>query len=102
MSRLLRARKAAGLALGDLVAVSGGRDGWVAALSSLPDGGMWLVVGNAAQRRRTLSVPLPRPARSVRDAAPDASLTAPRLADGGRAVEVELDGRQCRHVLLEK
>lgn len=102
VSRLLRARKAAGLALGDLVAVSGGRDGWVAALSSLPDGGMWLVVGNAAPRRRRLSVPLSRPARSARDAAPDASLTAPRLADGGRAVEVELDGRQCRHVLLEK
>lgn len=102
VSRLLLVRKATGLALGELVAVSGGGDGWAAAVSSLPDGGMWLVVGNAAPRRRALSVPLPRPARSARDAAPDASRTAPRLADGGRAVEVELDGRQCRHVLLEE
>ncbi|WP_301097924.1 hypothetical protein [uncultured Desulfovibrio sp.] len=102
VSRLLLARKATGLALGELVAVSGGRDGWVATVSSLPEGGMWLVVGNASPRRRALSVPLPRPARSARDAAPDASGRAPRLAAGGRAVEVELDGRQCRHVLLEK
>lgn len=101
VGRLLRARKAAGLALGELVTVSGGREGWVAALSSLPEGGMWLVVGNVAPRRRTLSVPLPRPARSAGEAAPGTPGPAPRLADGGRAVEVELDGRQCRHVLLE-
>lgn len=102
VSRLLLARKASGLALGELAAVSGGGDGWVAAVSSLPEGGMWLVVGNASPRRRTLSVALPRAARSAREATPDASGPAPRLAHGGRAVEVELDGRQCRHVLLEK
>ena len=103
VSRLLLARKASGLALGELVAVNGGRDGWVAALSALPDGGYWLTVGNASAKRRSISVPLPRAVASARDAAPDAAgLAPPRLAAGGRSVEVELDGRQCRHVLLGK
>lgn len=103
VSRLLLARKAAGLALGSLVGVCGGKDGWVAAVSSLPEGGMWLVVGNVSPRRRTLSVPLPLAAASARDVAEGTpGLATPRLADDGRAVEVELDGRQCRHVLLGK
>ena len=102
-SRLLLVRKAAGLAQGELLAVSGGKDGWLAATSSLPDGGMWLVVGNVAQQRRRLVVLLPQKAARARDAEPDrGGLAAPRLVNGGRAVEVELDGRQCRHVLLEK
>ena len=105
VSRLLLARKASGLALGELVAVSGGRDGWLAALSALPDGGYWLTVGNASAKRRSISVPLPRAVASARDAAgaaDAAGLAPPRLAAGGRSVEVELDGRQCRHVLLGK
>ncbi|MBD5647762.1 MAG: hypothetical protein HDQ89_09185 [Desulfovibrio sp.] len=104
VSRLLLARKASGLALGELVAVNGGRDGWVAALSALPDGGYWLTVGNASAKRRSISVPLPRAVASARDAAgaDAAGLAPPRLSAGGRGVEVELDGRQCRHVLLGK
>lgn len=105
VSRLLLARKASALALGELSAVSGGRDGWVAALSALPDGGMWLTVGNASPKRRSITVPLPRAVASARDAAgaaDAAGLAPPRLAAGGRSVEVELDGRQCRHVLLGK
>ncbi len=105
VSGLLLARKASGLALGELVAVSGGRDGWLAALSALPGGGLWLTVGNASPTRRSLTVPLPRAAASARDAAGAADmggLAPPRLTAGGRSVEVELDGRQCRHVLLEK
>ena len=102
VARLLLARKASGLALGELVAVSGGRDGWAAAVSSLPDGGMWVVAGNASPRRRTVSIPLPRAAASARDAAPGAAgLEPPRLA-GARSLELVLDGRQCRHVLLGK
>ncbi|MDE6735375.1 MAG: hypothetical protein K2J64_07930, partial [Desulfovibrio sp.] len=101
VGRLLLARKASGLALGRLVAVSGGQDGWLAALSALPEGGMWLTVGNASPKRRTLTLPLPESVVSAADAA-EASpgLAPPRLGDGGRSVEVELDARQCRHVLL--
>lgn len=103
VSGLLLARKASGLALGELLAVSGGREGWLAAVSALPDGGMWLVAGNASARRRTVSIPLPRRAASARDVAgaPDTAGAPPRLGASGRSVELELDGRQCRHVLLE-
>lgn len=101
VGRLLLARKASGLALGRLVAVSGGPDGWLAAISSLPEGGMWLTVGNASPKRRTLTLQLPQSVGSATDAAEAApGLAPPRLGARGRSVEVELDGRQCRHVLL--
>lgn len=100
VSRLLLARKASGLALGELVSVAGGREGWVAAVSSLPGGGLWLVAGNASGRPRKVTVPLPRAMARASDAG-EAGLAPPRLTAGGRSVELELDGRQCRHVLLE-
>ena len=102
VSRLLLVRKAKGLALGQLLAVSGGKDGWTAALSSLPAGGWWLVAGNASPQRRKALISLPQPASRASDAVPDTALAAPRLVNGGRVLELELDGRQCRHVLLEK
>ena len=97
VARLLRARSEAGLARGALVAVLAGEPGCVAVLSALPQGGYWLFAANFSDRKRTLTLNLPAgvTAGSARDV-PDGQS---RPLDG-RALVLDLEARQSRHVLL--
>ena len=62
-------RRMAGLAGGRLVQVTTGPTGCVAALSSLPGGGYWLLAANFSDKKQHLACPLPAdaqgPARDV-------------------------------------
>ena len=95
IARLLQARRATGLASGRLVQVVNGPAGCVATLSSLPGGGYWLLAANFSERKQHLACPLPAGAQGpARDVLSGQSLPT------GRAVEIDLDARQARHILL--
>lgn len=65
-------------------------------LSSLPDGGWWLLAGNFSGQKRLFPISLPAgiQARAARD--PDGNTV--KLS--GRKLEIELDARRACHVLL--
>ena len=96
IARILQGRKAAGLAGGRLVQISTGAPGCVASLSALPGGGYWLLAANFSEKKQHLVCPLPAdaqgPARDV--------LNGQSISMAGRAVEIDLEARQARHVLL--
>ncbi len=95
IARLLRTRRATGLASGRLVQVISGPSGCVATLSSLPDGGYWLLAANFSDRKQHVACPLPAGAQGpARDVLSGLSLPT------GRTVEIDLDARQARHILL--
>ncbi len=95
VARLLQARRATGLASGRLVQVVNGPPGCVATLSSLPGGGYWLLAANFSDRKQHLACPLPAGAQGpARDVLSGQSLPM------GRAVEIDLDARQARHIVL--
>lgn len=95
IARLLQARRATGLASGRLVQVTSGPSGCVATVSSLPGGGYWLLAANFSDRKHHLACPLPAGAQGpARDVLSGLSLPT------GRAVEIDLDARQARHILL--
>ena len=96
-ARLLRARHQAGLAQGTLLAVLPGPPGCLAVLSSLPDGGGWLLAANFSAQKRLfpLSLPAGIQARAARDLSNGTSV---RLS--GRNLEIKLEGREARHLLL--
>ena len=96
IARILQGRKAAGLAGGRLVQISTGAPGCVASLSALPGGGYWLLAANFSEKKQHIVCPLPAdaqgPARDV--------LNGQSISMAGRAVEIDLEARQARHVLL--
>ena len=96
IARILQGRKAAGLAGGRLVQITAGAPGCVASLSALPGGGYWLLAANFSDKKQHLVCPLPAdaqgPARDV--------LNGQSISKAGRAVEIDLEARQARHVLL--
>ena len=93
---LLQARRAAGLAGGRLVQVYSGPAGCIATLSALPGGGYWLLAANFSDRKQKFSCNLPADAtRGARDV-----LGSRPVSATGRSLEIELDARQARHVLL--
>ena len=96
IARILQGRKAAGLAGGRLVQISSGAPGCVASLSALPGGGYWLLAANFSEKKQHIVCPLPAdaqgPARDV--------LNGQSISMAGRAVEIDLEARQARHVLL--
>ncbi|WP_206214227.1 hypothetical protein [Desulfovibrio sp. ZJ369] len=96
-ARLLRARHQAGLAQGTLLAVLPGPPGCLAVLSSLPDGGWWLLAANFSAQKRAVPLSLPAgiQARAARDMGDGTAVTL-----SGRTLEIELDAREARHVLL--
>lgn len=95
IARLLQTRRATGLASGRLVQVVSGPAGCVATLSSLPGGGYWLLAANFSDRKQHLACPLPAGAQGpARDVLNGQSLPT------GRAVEIDLEARQARHILL--
>lgn len=102
MARLLRARRDAGLAEGKLLAVFSGPPGCVAVLSALPSGGCWLLAANFSAEKRIFPLALPAgiTARTVRDIGGGQDLSS-ALTRNGHGLELELDGRHSRHVLLD-
>lgn len=102
MARLLRARRDAGLAEGKLLAVFSGPPGCVAVLSALPSGGCWLLAANFSAEKRIFPLALPAgiTARTVRDIGGGQDLSS-TLTRNGHGLELELDGRHSRHVLLD-
>ena len=96
LARILQSRKAAGLAGGRLIQVSTGPTGCVASLSALPGGGYWLLAANFSDKKQHLVCPLPAdaqgPARDVQN--------GQSISKAGRALEIDLEARQARHVLL--
>ena len=102
MARLLRARRDAGLAEGKLLAVFSGPPGCVAVLSALPSGGCWLLAANFSAEKRIFPLTLPSgiAAREARDIGGGQDLSS-ALTRNGHGLELELDGRHSRHVLLD-
>ncbi len=102
MGRLLRARRDAGLAEGKLLAVFSGPPGCVAVLSALPSGGCWLLAANFSAEKRIFPLTLPSgiAARAARDIGGGQDLSS-ALTRNGHGLELELDGRHSRHVLLD-
>ena len=102
MARLLRARRDAGLAEGKLLAVFSGPPGCVAVLSALPSGGRWLLAANFSAEKRIFPLTLPSgiAARAARDIGGGQDLSS-ALTRNGHGLELELDGRHSRHVLLD-
>ena len=96
IARILQGRKSAGLAGGRLVQVTTGPSGCVATLSSLPGGGYWLLAANFSDKKQHIVCPLPAdaqgPARDVQ--------SGQSISKAGRALEIDLEARQARHVLL--
>lgn len=92
---LLRARRDAGLAGGRVTEIFSGPPGCVGVLSALPGGGYWLLAANFSGKRQRLACALPAAARSAREAP-----SGPNLPMQGRTVELDLDARQSRHILL--
>ena len=76
--------------------ISSGAPGCVASLSALPGGGYWLLAANFSEKKQHIVCPLPAdaqgPARDV--------LNGQSISMAGRAVEIDLEARQARHVLL--
>lgn len=95
LAALLRARRDAGLAGGRVVNIYSGPSGCVGVLSALPGGGYWLLAANFSNKSQRLACALPAPARGARDI-----LKGQNLPVQGRTVELDLDARQSRHVLL--
>ena len=96
IARILQSRKAAGLASGRLVQVTSGAAGCVATLSALPGGGYWLFAANFSDKKQHIVCPLPADAQGPgRDV-----LSGQSISKAGRAVEIDLEARQARHVLL--
>lgn len=96
IGRILQGRRAAGLAGGRLVQVTTGPTGCVATLSSLPGGGYWLLAANFSDKKQHIVCPLPAdaqgPARDVQ--------SGQSMSKAGRALEIDLEARQARHVQL--
>lgn len=97
VARLLQVRRETGLAQGKLLTVLPGPPGCLAVLSTLPGGGNWLLAANFSGKKQTFSITLPPTvvARSARDA-----LEGQNLPLHGRGLNLDLDARQSRHVLL--
>ena len=99
MSRVMRVRQKSGLAEGSLLAVLSGPSGCIAVFSRLPDGRHWLLATNFSAERRLFPVRLP--AGVAADVARDV-LDHQILPLHGGMLELVLDARQSRHILLGK
>lgn len=94
-ARLLAARRAAGLAGGKMLAVMSGPPGCVAVLSALPGGGHWLLAANFSDHGQRLVCTLPAVASG-----PARDLDGKPVVLRDRALEVDLDAREARHILV--
>lgn len=95
IARLLQARRAAALAGGRLVEVTNGPKGCITTLSSLPGGGYWLLAANFSDQKHRFACPLPAGAQG-----PAHDVLSGQSLPTGRTLEIDLDARQARHILL--
>ena len=95
LAALLRARRDAGLAGGRVTEIFSGPPGCVGVLSALPGGGYWLLAANFSGKRQRIACTVPAAARAAHQAP-----NGPNLPMQGRIVELDLDARQSRHILL--
>lgn len=95
LAALLRARRDAGLAGGRVTEIFSGPPGCIGVLSTLPGGGYWLLAANFSGKRQRLACALPAAARAAHEVP-----SGPNLPVQGRTVELDLDSRQSRHILL--
>ena len=95
LAALLRARRDAGLAGGRVTEIFSGPPGCVGVLSTLPGGGYWLLAANFSGKRQRIACTVPAAARTAHE-----TPTGPKLPLQGRTVELDLDARQSRHILL--
>lgn len=96
VSRVLLFRAKSGLALGTLQSAHGGKDGWVAALSQLPDGSLWLCAANYGSGQKMASIKLPFAPQKAIEAQSGAEIDCLR----GTKTELTLDGNAVRHVIF--
>ena len=94
-ARLLTARRAAGLAAGKALAVISGPPGCLAVLSALPSGGYWLLTANFSDHGQRFVCTLPAAASGTAQ-----DLDGRAVVRQGRALEVDLDAREARHILV--
>jgi hypothetical protein len=94
---LLQARRQSGLYKGDLEAVTRGPAGCLAVVSRLPDKGRWVLASNFTRERQNFSLRLSQGigAQNARDA-----VSGEVLSVQDNRLEVRLDARQSRHLLL--
>lgn len=95
-SAILRTRAKSGLALGKLKNAAGGAEGWTSALSSLPDGGLWLCAANYSRQKKKLELRLPFAPGEARDARTGEIIDCFE----GVKVELTLDGNAVRNVIF--
>lgn len=98
LKKLLVARKKNALALGR-VAVVKNSNASSAILTSLPDGGYWLMGTNFSKVKETLNVPLPRACKTAFDVLTGENLSE-NLKSGGQKFALKLDGHKGRHVIF--
>lgn len=92
---LLEARKAAGLAEGELVQAIPGAKKTLGLLTKLPDGGYWLLAMNLGEQPEGFSIRLPQAANGVR-VFPETK----KHSLEGRNFNLALDGTQCVNVVF--
>lgn len=97
LSALLKARRENNLAAGSLCSITEGKNGAIAILSALPEGGYWLMACNFGANGEKLEISLPRKGLAARDILSGQNLSA---ASASGKLPLSLDGRQARHVLL--
>lgn len=98
LKKLLAARKKTGLALGRLAVVKN-YNASSAVLTSLPDGGYWLMGTNFSRVRESLNISLPRACKTACDALTGENLSE-NLKSGGQKFTLMLDGHKGRHVIF--
>lgn len=97
LTRTLRLRKEAGLALGKPVAVTRGSGGGFGLLSALPGGGYWLLACNFGIYGDSLNIALPDDATRAVNVA-----TGDELGLNGHNFHIALDGRAAMNVIFLK
>lgn len=97
LANFMQTRHKAGLAVGKALQVMRGNGGGFGLLSSLPNGGFWLLACNFGVNPDELSLILPATATTAVDAATGENLVT-RL--NGQSFRLALDGRAARNVLF--
>ncbi len=83
------------MAAGTALAVISGPPGCLAVLSALPSGGYWLLTANFSDHGQRFVCTLPAAASGTAQ-----DLDGRSVVRQGRALEVDLDAREARHILV--
>lgn len=95
-SALLLTRAKNDLALGKLKSVHGGDSGWIATITSLPSGNLWMLAANYSPKKMKVSFGLPFSPAAAQDARTGEEI----FCFNGANAELVLDGQAARHVIF--